>query len=62
MENVTVELITSLIGTMGFPICCCIFMWKFINSTLKDFTAMLNKNTQLLEKICDRLDREDKNK
>lgn len=62
METGTIELITSLIGTMGFPIVCCIFMWKYINGVLKDFTAMMQRNNTLLEKLCDRLDREDRDK
>lgn len=56
MENDIFQQISALIGSLGFPIVSCVFLWKFINSTLKDFTASLNANTKLLDKICVKLD------
>lgn len=56
MENDIFQQISALIGSLGFPIVSCVFLWKFINSTLKDFTASLNANTKLLDKICIKLD------
>lgn len=50
------ETVTTLIGALGFPIVACVFMWRYINTTLKDFTATMAANTQMLSRICDRLD------
>lgn len=49
----TIELIVSLIGSVGFPIVCCCFMWKYINTTMKDSLSEINK---MLSHIYDRLD------
>ena len=51
------EQIASLIGTLGFPIVACYFLWKFINSTLKDFSKSMAENTKMLAKLCDSIDR-----
>lgn len=58
MDNSVLEIVASMIGTIGFPIVCCIFLWKYINSTMKEFTNTMNENTKMLTKICDRLDLE----
>ncbi len=50
------ETFVSLIGSLGFPIVCCVFMWKYINTTMKDFTKTIEENTKMLNKLCDRLD------
>ena len=54
------ESIVSVISSIGFPIVACIFMWRYINTTLKEFTLNMAKNTLMLEKIYERLEKEDK--
>lgn len=56
MDNTILEIVTSMIGSIGFPIVCCIFLWKYINTTMKEFTNTMNENTKMLTKICERLD------
>ena len=58
--------IASLITTVGFPIVMCgALMWYIANSQTqhkeetKEFTDALNKNTIVLQKLCDKLDFED---
>lgn len=51
------EQIVSLIGSLGFPIVACYFLWKFIDSTLKDFSKSMAENTKMLAKLCDSIDR-----
>lgn len=51
-----IDTVVSLISSVGFPIVCCFFMWKYINTTLKDFTATMNENTKMISKLCDRLE------
>ena len=53
MENL--EIITSIIGSVGFPIVCCIFLWKFINGALKDFTSAVNENSEILNRLYNKL-------
>ena len=51
-----VENVVSLVSSVGFPIVCCIFMWRYINDTLKEFTQTMNENTRMIAKLCDKLD------
>lgn len=48
--------LTTLISTLGFPIVCCVFMWRYINTTMKEFTKTMSENTTLLQKLIDKLD------
>lgn len=61
MINVTD--IAQLITTVGFPIAmCCALLWYIYkqNETRKDetkeFTEALNRNTLMLQKLCDKMD------
>ena len=54
MENY--DVVVSLVGSLGFPIVCCYFMWKYINTTLKDFTEMMNKNNESISELCGKID------
>lgn len=56
MENGFIELVISMVGSLGFPIVCCCFMWKYINETMKEFTNNLIENTRMLTRMCDKLD------
>ena len=51
--------IVTLISTIGFPIVCCFFMWKYISSTMKEFMKTIQENTQVTQKLCDKLDGKD---
>lgn len=50
------EEITQMISNVGFPIVACVFMAWFINTTLKDFTNTMRENTNMLSKLCEKLD------
>lgn len=61
--------ITQIISTVGFPIAmCCALLWyiKNLNDVRKEetekFTDALNKNTLVLQKLCDKMgvEREEK--
>lgn len=62
MVNDIFQQISALIGSLGFPIVSCVFLWKFISTTLKDFTTSLNANTKLLDKISVKLDEMERDK
>ena len=48
--------VTQMISNVGFPIVACVFMAWFINGTIKDFTKTMSENTNMLAKLCDKLD------
>ena len=42
----------NYLSSVGFPIVACYFMWKFINTTLADFSKSLNEVTLALKELC----------
>ena len=61
-----IDVILQAIATLGFPIVMCgALMWYIAKSQTqhkeetKEFTDALNKNTIVLQKLCDKLDFED---
>lgn len=54
--------IVTLISTIGFPIVCCIFMWKYISTSMKEFMKTVEENTRVTQKLCDKLDGKDGDK
>lgn len=50
--------IISLISSVGFPIIACIFMWRFISTTLKEFTNTMVQNTAVLTKLAEKIDKD----
>lgn len=52
-----IQEIVTLISTVGFPIVACVFMWRFISTTLKDFTETMVQNTAVLSKLAEQIDR-----
>lgn len=57
MENA--EMLVSMVGSLGFPIVSCVFLWRYINGTMKDFTDVMRENTLLLSRLYDMLGRMD---
>ena len=49
-----VNVITQLIGTVGFPVVCCGYMMVVNNKTLKENTEATNKLVILIEKLFDK--------
>lgn len=60
MEVTEMEIneIISLISSVGFPIIACIFMWRFISTTLKEFTNTMVQNTAVLTKLAEKIDKD----
>lgn len=50
------ESVVSLISSVGFPIVCVMFLWRYVNTTLKEFTTTMHENTMMLQKVYDKLD------
>ena len=52
----TINIITTLISNVGFPIACCVVLfWQ--NNKLRD---SLDKNTNAIEELAKYIDRSDK--
>lgn len=51
------EQIANMLGSFGFPIVACVFLWKFISTTLQEFTKAMNNNTMMLKKVSDSIDK-----
>lgn len=56
------ESVLQAITTVGFPIVMCLVLLWYINKMVdshkeetKAFTVALNKNTSVLERVCDKL-------
>ena len=47
---------TTLIGSLGFPIVCCIGMFWFINNTVKDLTTTITNNTTVVTRLIEKLE------
>ena len=58
------QAITSLIGSLGFPIVCCIAMFSMLNKEreahkeeMDKMNATINNNTLALQALADKLDK-----
>lgn len=61
------DVITNMIGTLGFPIMCCIALfWRMIKSDeahkeeIDKLSESLNNNTLVMTKLLERLDKDDR--
>lgn len=52
-----IDTITTLIGSVGFPIVACIAMGVFYATQFKDYQGMLQKNNLLTEELVSLLKR-----
>lgn len=59
--------IIAAIGSLGFPIVACVLMgWMFMKFTenyrsdIKSMTEIVNNNTMAIQRLVDKLDKEDK--
>lgn len=52
----TYQVIISAISSLGFPIVCCIALFKYQQTTLKELTEQIKNNTVICEKLCEKLD------
>lgn len=46
-----VNTVSTLIGSLGFPIICCCGMAYYINTTMKEFTKTMRDNTMAMERL-----------
>ena len=51
-----VEVITQLIGSIGFPIAAFVMLFYMMNTTLKEVQATMSENTAAIIKLLEKLD------
>lgn len=51
-----IETVVSLVSSVGFPIVCVIFLWKYVSTQLREFNQVITENTMVLQKVYERLD------
>lgn len=60
-EMLLTQEIVNAISGLGFPVVVCFCLWKYVNTTMKEFTQMLRENTEMLKLIIKELERGGKN-
>lgn len=50
-----ITVLSQAIGTIGFPITCCLLSFWFINKLMEKYTSVIERNTQALILISERL-------
>lgn len=53
---VEVDVITNLIGAIGFPIAAFIMLYWMMNTTLKDIQKVMSDNTLAITKLIEKMD------
>lgn len=54
-----VATVTQLIGSVGFPIVCCIYLITTLQAEMKEMRKTIENNTQVMVRICAKLDLEE---
>lgn len=57
MSPDTIQMITNLITTVGFPIMCVIFMWRKITESDEKQNDLLTKLTLTIQELTDYIKR-----
>lgn len=53
---VEIEVITNLIGSIGFPIAAFVMLFYMVNTTLKDIQSVMSENTLAITKLIEKMD------
>lgn len=50
-----VNAIMQAVGSVGFPIVCCIYLIYAMQAELKELRDTISNNTLVIQKLCDKL-------
>lgn len=56
MNPDVINTIMTLVGSLGFPIACCIALFYFINKTMKEVKDALNNNTNAMTTLINKIE------
>ena len=51
--------ITSIIGTVGFPIAMCLLLWKTHREEMTKMSEAIDNNTLVIQRLVDLLDKKE---
>lgn len=51
----TVNTVTSLVSSIGFPIVMCLILFKYIQTEISDMRKVIEKNTEAIISLTKRL-------
>lgn len=57
--EINVEMLSQMIGSLGFPIICCGYMMITMNQTLKADTEATKQLASLIQRLLDKLEVKD---
>lgn len=57
--GMSVAEVSQMVTSVGFPIVCCIFMWKYLTTTMRDITSTMVKNTEVLTRLVEKLEKDE---
>lgn len=55
-----IDVITQLIGSIGFPIAAFVMLFYMMNTTLKDLQNTMSENTTAITKLIEKMDADEK--
>ena len=56
VSNMDIESIISLIGSLGFPIACCVYLIRTLDQSNKQLVEAVNSLTSMIEKLETKID------
>lgn len=56
MDSTLMNEAVQLISSVGFPIVCVMFLWKYVNTTMKEFTDTMKEVSLTLTKLMQKMD------
>lgn len=65
VANMDISTITNIIGSLGFPIACCVYLFYTLHKEQEnhkeetnELKAAIENNTVILQKLCTMIDRD----
>lgn len=56
MNSEVANMIVTMVGSLGFPIVACVFLFRFISHTMKDMTTALDNNTTVMNNLIAKIE------
>ena len=56
MNSEVANMIVTMVGSLGFPIVACVFLFRFISKTMKDMATALDNNTAVMNNLIAKIE------
>ena len=57
-KDMEIEGIITLITQAGFPVACCVVMWRYLTTVTTELRKSVDSNTRAIERLSDKIERE----